>query len=195
MNWKQLKLCMIVICLASLLLSCSANAISEPTQTLPTQSLSWEELVAAQARAVAANEALMQYFYDNGWVKEYPEYFSSCYIKDNVLHICLASPTEQEKAVLDSVLANYKDVIVYEYSQYSHSELMEYADCVAKELQKQGCEVTLKCVDSITGNIVIGVLPKDVQTAKALVEKQQISAIDGTFPKIVIEASNYVVTD
>ena len=190
MNKKRVKLCLIVISLVSAILFGGAANVSAADKAP-----SFEELVAAQARAVAANEVLMQYFFDNGWITEYPEYYSGRYIEDNVLHICLASPTEQEMTALDSVLANYKDVIVYEYSQYSHSELMEYADCVAKELQKQGCEVTLKCVDSITGNIVIGVLPKDVQTAKALVEKQQISAIDGTFPKIVIEASNYVVTD
>lgn len=189
MNHKRLKRRLIVINLVSVILFCGVGTV-KATDKPPI----FDELVEAQAQAVAANEALMQYFYGNGWVKEYPEYFSSCYIEDNVLHICLVSPTEQEKAALDRVLENYKDVIVYEYSQYSHSELMEYADRAAKELQKQGCKVTLWCVDSITGNIVIGVLPEDVQTANALINKQHVYARGSTLPKIEIEASEYVVT-
>lgn len=190
MNRKQLKLCMIVICLASMLLACSTTGASEPTQTL-----SWEERMAAQKRAVMANEALAQYFYANGFVVGYPEYINGCYIEGNVLHIRLVLPTEQEMAALNDVLSNYKDVIIYEYSQYSHAELIEYAGRVAAELEKQGCEVTQYCVDSITGNIVIGVLPEHVQTAKALVEKQQICAMENTFPKIVIEEAGYIVLD
>ena len=151
--------------------------------------------MAAQKRAVMANEALTQYFYANGFVVGYPEYINGCYIEDNVLHIRLALPTEQEMAALNDVLSNYKDVIIYEYSQYSHAELIEYAGRVAAELEKRGCEVTQYCVDSITGNIVMGVLPEHVRTAKTLVEKQQISAIENTFPKIVIEEAGYIVLD
>ncbi len=190
MNQKRLKLCLIVISLVSAILFCGATEVKAEDKP-PT----FEELVAAQARAVAANEALWQYFYASGYVVGYPNYINGCYIEDNVLHIRLVSPTEQEMAALNKVLSNYKDVITYEYGRYSHSELMEYAEQVAAELEKQGCEVTGWGVDGKTDNIVMGILPEHLQAAKALLEKKQADVSGNTLPEIALEGRGYTVLD
>lgn len=100
--------------------------------------LTIEEIVEAQAQAVAANEALMQYFFDNGWVREYPEYFGGCYIKDNILNVRLVNPTEQTMEILSAIFTGYQDVVKYEYCQYSQKTLQQHADVTSMELKDDG---------------------------------------------------------
>lgn len=210
MNRKQKVLRLIAVCLSVIImLSCIAGVSAAnkeaPADELPIDELSvdgtsfdepsYEELAAAQARAVAADGALMWYFLENGWVLEYPEYFSSRYIEDNILHIRLVSPTDQEMDTLRKVLSGYEDVILYEYGQYSQKDLQAYADAAAMELEEQGCAVTYWYVDSTTGSIVIGVLPEDIDLAKALIENEQASPSGGEKPEIIIEKGGYAVLD
>ena len=70
-----------------------------------------DELIEVQSGAVEANEALMQYFLANGTTLDYPDYFGGCYIEDNILHIRLISPADEEKSKLKEALAGYENVI------------------------------------------------------------------------------------
>lgn len=189
MNKKQFKFQLLAAYLAVIMLFSAVPSVSAADET-PTI----DELIAGQAQAVAANEVLMQYFLDNGWVFEYPEYFGGCYIADNILHIRLIASENQEINALYSLLGSYQEVVVYEYGQYSQTDLQEYADATAIELREQGCEVTHWYVDSITGNIVIGVMSDDVGLANVLIEEQQTYALGNTAPEIIIEEGAYTTT-
>lgn len=75
--------------------------------------------IASQEQAVKANEALMQFFYENGWITEYPDYFSSCFIEDNILHIRLVPPADEEVEALKEALKDYEEAVCYEYGVFS----------------------------------------------------------------------------
>lgn len=149
-------------------------------------------LMASQEQAVKANEALMQFFYENGWITEYPDYFSSCFIEDNILHIRLVPPADEEAETLREVLKGYEEAVCYEYGVYSQSDLQNYADATAAELMRQGCDVTSWYVDSITGDVVIGVLPESVEQAEELADRVQTYSYIGAYPGVIIEASGYI---
>ena len=190
MKRKLKKLRLIAICVAVIMLFSSAPGVNAADA-----SVSVDELIAGQARAVAANETLMQYFYDDGWIYEYPEYFGGCYIEDNVLYIRLVDPTKQTEEVLKNLLAEYEDVVEFVYGQYSQSELQEYADETAAELEELGYEVMHWYVDNITSQIVIGVLGDDVDSASMLIENQQSQAARSNLvPEVVIEEGNSTTT-
>ena len=141
-----------------------------------------------QKEAVKAHNVLMSYFFSKGYVTNYPEWFGGCYIEDNKLYIKLASPSDEEMENISQILDTFNDVIVYENAEMSISELQEYADKTAKELMDNGYEVTSWYVDSITGNIRISVLEKDLE---AVTEWINTAAQNANLPKIVIEIGGY----
>ena len=143
-----------------------------------------------QAVAVAASEALMRYFFNQGYVTDYPSYYGGRYIKDNKLYVRLVSPTEAEKAKLSSIFAPYKESVVYQYSDMSMNDLQEYADKIFIRLREEGYKVAGYGVDDITGDIVIGVLKEDVEAATAWVKANL-----RVYPKVVIEEGGYVELD
>ena len=153
-----------------------------------------EELIAAQERAVAANEALMQYFFNIGWIEQYPEYFGGCYIEDNMLHIRLVSSADGAEELLKGVLTDYSDVVIYEYCDFSQSDLQTYADELANDLKNQGYGVTQWYVDNMNGSVVVGVLSEEVAEATAQVEAVQAYS-SGNGPKVVIEPGSYICTE
>ena len=181
---KNLRI--IAVALISLMLFCSVpGAFAEGSE--PTL----EKRIADQQRAVAANEALMQYFFDNGWIQKYPAYFGGCYIEDNLFYVKLISPTEQTKKILNEVLAGYEDVVVFEQGQYSEEELQAYADATATELRESGYSVTHWYVDSTESKIVIGVLPEEMTFVKKTVQEKQQKERGKLRPSVVIEAGAY----
>ena len=123
--------------LAMMMLFCSAPGASAAGR-VPT----WEERVADQRTAVAANEALMQYFYNHGWISEYPDYYGGTYIEENVLHVRLVSPSEQTMAVLKEIFYPYADTVVYEYCDISRTDAQKKAEDVAHQLINKGYDVS-----------------------------------------------------
>ena len=193
-NNKNLRV--IAILIVAILLLCSIPGVGAEKNKTSNEEVLVEQLVLAQEKAVAANEALMQYFYDNGYVTTYPDFFGGCYISENVLHIRLTSSTEETMAVLHDVLAGYEDAVVYEDCSCSQAELQKYADGSAKEIQKQGYDVTYWYVDSINNKIVIGVLAEDAKGASDFAENKQMVGKSKGMPNIVIvEESAYPVAD
>lgn len=145
---------------------------------------------AEQKNAVEADNALMEYFFDQGYISEYPAYFGGRYIEDNKLHVRLVSPTDEELQKITSVLAQYGNDVVFEYGELSMSDLQAYADKTAKELRNLGYGVTSWYVDNVTGNIVIGVLEKDFTAVTALIANGENNA-----PKIIVEKGAYTSAD
>jgi hypothetical protein len=141
-----------------------------------------------QAVAVAANEALMRYFFNQGYVTDYPSYYGGRYIKDNKLYVRLVSPTEAEKAKLSSIFAPYKESVVYQYADMSMNNLKEYADKIFIRLREEGYKVAGYGVDNITGDIVMRVLKEDVEAATAWVKANL-----HVYPKVVIEEGGYAI--
>ena len=181
-----------LIKMLSLLLVMAMLLGSVPGVYAASDDTSIDHLIASQEQAVKANEALMQYFYEHGWITEYPDYFSSCFIEDNILHIRLVPPADEEVEALKEVLKDYEEAVCYEYGVYSQSDLQDYADTTAAELMNQGCDVTSWYVDSITGDVVIGVLPESVEQAEELVDRGQTYSYSGEYPSVIIEASGYI---
>ena len=109
MKQKINKLRLIALLLTVMMLFCHTPGVSATKAEL-----TMDEKIADQKMAVDANEALMQYFLDNGWMHEYPEYFGGCYIADNILHVRLVSPSEQTMETLKSIFRPYAKAVVYE---------------------------------------------------------------------------------
>lgn len=153
-----------------------------------------DKLIEAQARSVEANEVLMQYFFVEGRGIVYPDYFAGRYIEDNIFHIRLAAPTDEELAGLKNLLSGYEDVVVYEYGDFSRTVLQNYADQTAYVLKKEGISVTNWCVDDKTSDIIIGVLPDDINLANTIIEKMEIYSERMNPPIVNIEQGEYVST-
>lgn len=122
---------------------------AEPDSTETT--LSWEQKMMEQQYAAAANEALMHYFRNNGYVTDYPDYYGGRYIADGVLHIRLCSPPEEILSELKTVLSVYSPVVVYESCEYSYMKTKEYADTLANEMIDKGFALTSWYVSAQTG--------------------------------------------
>lgn len=149
-------------------------------------------LFSEQKEAVLAHNYLMVQLFREGYVNDYPEWFGGCYIEGNKLHIRLVSYTDDEIKTLKEELASFGNVVVYENAEISMSNLQEYADKTANALMENGYAVTSWYVDSVTGNIVISVLEKDLDAASAWVKA---ATKNEDAPKIVIEIGNYVEPD
>ncbi len=144
---------------------------------------------AEQREAAEASNALMEYFYNQGYVYDYPAYFGGCYIEGNKLYVKLVSPTDEEMKAVYTVLARYDEVVEYKSSDMSMSDLQAYADKTANELIGLGYAVTSWGVDSTTGNIVITVLEEDLSAVTAWVADM---TEDPSAPKVIVEEGAYI---
>ncbi|MBQ3530165.1 MAG: hypothetical protein IJA47_06730 [Oscillospiraceae bacterium] len=160
------------------------NTESDPTESTP----SWEQRVAEQQYAVAASDALMHYFHNNGYVTDYPDYYGGGYIEDGVYHIRLCSPLEETMAELKMVLSVYSPVVAYESCEYSLNASQKYADTVAKEMLDKEFGVTSWHVSNRTGNIEIAVVAEDMEAAEKFIKKRQ----EKGYPPIIITEGNYI---
>ena len=191
MKQKHSKWNPILITLVCLIILCGTLVVTAVNTSQPIKAV-----ITSQEPALNANQTLMQYFFDNGYITEYPDYFSGCYIdEDNYYHICLNSPTEQEMKTLESILGGYKNVVLYEYCEYSQNELQEYADTVAKELIDNGHGVTKWYVDVTANNVVIGVLNTDLEAVKAWITDRRTLSLGSALPRIIITEGTYISTD
>lgn len=145
-----------------------------------------------QKAAVDANNALMEYFFNQGYVSDYPAYFGGCYIEDNKLYVKLFYPTDEEMKNITNVLARYGAAVVFEEAEASMAELQEYADRIANELMDNGYAVTMWGVDSISGNIEISVLEEDFEAVTDWISDRSENK---NLPKIIIEKGGYFVLD
>lgn len=191
MKPKFPKIRLFAVILSMAMLFCSVPSVSA---NVTERELTVDELISAQKQAVEANEVLMQYFFAEGWVLEYPDYFGGCYIEDNVLHIILVEPTAVELEELDEVLSDYENAINFESGSYSQASIQNYADNTAAELKKQGIEVTHWYVEIETGDIIIGVVNSDIDTANVKIAEIQSYTLRSSTPKIVIEEGEYTST-
>lgn len=142
-----------------------------------------------QKQAVEANEALMQYFYEQGYVTDYPDCFGGCYIEDDKLYVRLVNPTDEDVTALSRVFDRYADVVVYEHGEMSMADLQAYADETANKLIALGYDVTSWSVDSITGNVVIQVLENDLSAVTAWVADM---VENPSAPQVIVEKGNYI---
>ena len=141
-----------------------------------------------QEQALKASDALTRYFFDLGYVSDYPAYYGGCYIENNRLHVRLVAPTDREMSEISLVLAPYKNVVVYHYGEYSMSDLQAYADQTVDKMIALGYRVSVWYVDDRTGNVVIAVLEEDFNAAVAWAA----DALEDC-PKVVIEIGDYVI--
>ena len=185
------KFRLIAVLLSMVMLFCSIPGVSA---NAAEREIAVDELIAAQKQAVEANEILMQYFIAEGWGLEYPDYFGGSYIDDNILHIILVEPTVEEFKTMDAILSDYKNAIIFEYGNYSQANLQDYADSAVAELKKQGIEVTHWYVEVETGNIIIGVVSDDINSAAMKVAEIQRYSFSSSMHKIVIEEGEYTST-
>ena len=149
-------------------------------------------LFVDQKKAVEAHNELMSYFFSQGYVTNYPEWFGGCYIEGNKLYIKVVSPSDEEMKNASRILAPFDKVIVYKNAEMSMADLQEYADKTANDLITSGYEVTSWYVDSVTGDIVISVLEKDFEAVTDLVNT---ASQNNNTPKIVIEIGGYIDLD
>ena len=191
MKLRSSKIRLFAVILSMVMLFCSMPGVNA---NAAERELAVDELISAQKQAVEANEVLMQYFFAEGWVLEYPDYFGGCYIEDNVLHIILVDPTTEELEELDEILSDYENAISFESGSYSQASTQDYADSTAAELKKQGLEVTHWYVEIETGDIIIGVVNSDIDTANVKIAEIQSYTLRSSTPKIVIEEGEYTST-
>lgn len=147
-------------------------------------------LFGDQKQAVEAQNWLMTYFFVQGYVTEYPDWFGGCYIENGVLYVKLVSPSEEVRETLSQRLDFYKDAVVFLDEALSLSALQERADRGAAELIALGCEVTSWYVDGVEGQVVIAVLEKDHAAATAWAEAASREGV-----RIKIEIGDYTSTD
>lgn len=147
---------------------------------------------AEQKEAVKANEALMSYFFDEGYVTHYPGWFGGSYIDENKLYIKLVSPSNEVMKNISQILAPFDDVIVYKDAEMSITDLQEYADETANALIENGYAVTSWYVNSVNGNIVISVLEKDFAEVTDWVSNKLKNQ---DFPVIIVEKGAYTTAD
>ena len=185
------KIRIFAVALSMMMLFCSIPGVSADTVE---RGSAVDELIAAQKQAVEANEILMQYFFAEGWVLEYPDHFGGCYIDDNILHIILVEPTNEEFKILSTLLSDHQNAVVFEYGNYSQASLQDHADSTAAELKEQGLGVTHWYVEVGTGDIIIGVVSDDIDPAAAKVSEIQKYTFRSSAPKIVIEEGGYTLT-
>lgn len=190
MKQKINKLRLIALLLTVMMLFCHTPGVSATKAEL-----SMDEKIADQKMAVDANEALMQYFLDNGWMHEYPEYFGGCYIADNILHVRLVSPSEQTMETLKSIFRPYAKAVVYESCDFSQTDAKIYADKMANELLDCGYAVTYWYVDSTSGNVIFGVLADDMEAVSAIISNRQENSFGKVLPKTIIEEGWYTATE
>ena len=188
MKLRSKKNRLFAVILSMVTLFCSIPGVST---NAAEQELAVDELIAAQKQAVEANEILMQYFFAEGWVLEYPDYFGGCYIEDNILHIILVEPTTEELKNLDAILSDYENAIIFEYGSCSQASIQDYADSTAAELKELGLRVTHWYVEVETGNVIIGVVSNDIDSANVKVAEIQNYTFRSSTPKIVIEEGEY----
>ncbi len=191
MKLRSPKIRLFAVVLSMVMLFCSIPGVSA---NAAEREFAVDELIAVQKQAVEANEILMQYFFAEGWVLEYPDYFGGCYIDDNILHIILVEPTTEELKILDAILSDYENAIIFEYGSYSQASLQDYADSTAAELKEQGLRVTHWYVEVETGNVIIGVVSNDIDSANVKVAEIQNYTFRSSTPKIVIEEGEYTTT-
>ncbi len=178
-------------CLIAMMLVLAILLYNVPIVNANDKDASRRDLVTAQEKAVSANEALMQYFFSNGWITEYPEYYGGSYIADNVFYIRLVSPSDQTVAQLKEVFLRYADAVMYEFCNFSQTNAQTRADEVANEFIKLEYAVTHWYVESKTGNIVVGMLEEDIDKAKELLRSQKNHSQTTSAPSIIIEKGEY----
>ena len=152
----------------------------------------WNTLVAEQNMAAEANNTLMEYFYRQGYVNEYPAYFGGCYIESNKFYVKLVSPTEAERNALLNLLSKYGEIVVFVSSELSMADLQAYAKHMAEELRTFEYGVVSYYVDSITGDIVIAVLEEDFSAVSFWAAERMVNSAT---PKIVVKKGEYITLD
>ena len=178
MNLRIFVLAFIMI----LLLFVGSATAAKPEESV----LGYEELVAQQAQAVQASQALKQYFFDNGWITEYPAYYGGSYIDGNTYYVRLCNPTEEELETLSSIFACYEDTVKYETCLISRTEALKYAGTVAIALYNQGFSVTECYVDSKTSDIIIGMQEDKIDEAYKWLEMQKFDTTSEYTPQIIL---------
>lgn len=91
-------------------------------------------------------------------------------------------------------MSDYENAISFESGSYSQASIQDYADSTAAELKKQGLEVTHWYVEIETGDIIIGVVNSDIDTANVKIAEIQSYTLRSSTPKIVIEEGEYTST-
>lgn len=161
-------------------------------KTQATEQIDFEMEFAAKARATEASERLMAYFAQSGFYCDYPDYYAGCYIGDDYkFHVRLCLPTTEVLEMLTVIFGEYSDVIVYEYSDFSWNDMIEYADNLAKDLIVLGYGITSWGVDDFTGSVSIDVLSEDLSEVRSLVEGQQTYAAGNNCPSIILKEGAY----
>ena len=152
-----------------------------------------EAEIAGKARATEASEILISHFVLNGYYSDYPDYYAGCYIGDDYLfHIRLCQTNTDAIPMLNELLGEYADVVVYEYGNYSWNELHEYVDGLAHDLTELGFHVTNWGVDDLTGNVYIGVLSEEMTEVNSLIDDCQTYALGIDVPTVMIEEGSYI---
>jgi len=162
------------------------------TSTQPT--LTIEQQIAAQRRAVDASAAVDYLFRYQGWTgSAKPEYYGGMYIEDNKLYVQVNPAYTKEVELFKASLTGYRDVIVFEETQYSYTTRYLYTNYLASVLIESGYRVTGYGPSSgsdYEGHIEV--LKEDLEAATAKAERIQKQVWgDITPPRVPIVEGEY----
>lgn len=167
---------------------------TDPTGDGATQpTLTIEQQIAAQKRAVDASAAVTEMFRYEGWTgSAKPEYYGGMYIEDNKLHVLVVPKYAKEVEFFKGCLSGYRDVIIFEETQYSYTTRVLYANFLFDSLEGSGYRVTSCGQNSKNDEIHIEVLKEDLEAAIAKVERLQKQIWgDITPPRVRVDEGEY----
>lgn len=145
----------IVIVLSIISISVSATLISNTETSKAEKEILLE--MEKQKQAVAADNALMEYYFKEGEGIVYPDYFAGRYIEDGIYYLCLYNPPEGIEEKYNALFGDNKEKVVYLYKDYSYNDLNSKAKSISENLCKDNIEFVSICVDEKNGKIKIGV--------------------------------------
>lgn len=146
--------------------------------------------------SMRASEHLMRYFYRQGYVTDYPDYYAGSYIgSDNLYYVVINKTAKNAEANMEEALSAYADDVVYEYANHSRNELQAYCDALSQQLVELGINVTSSGVSETDGVVSISVLEEDVHLAESLINRWAPYPFGHTDIKVEFSAGNYMILE
>ncbi len=177
----------IVLVVSIISISVSATLISNAENSKAEKAILLE--MEKQKQAVAADNALMEYFFKEGEGIVYPDFFAGRYIEDGIYYLCLYNPPEGTEETYNALFGDNKEKVVYLYKDYSYNELLKQAYMLSSNLKNSGYTITYSAVNNTNGNIEIGVSKEEVSL---IVSKINYLEKSSSFTVNVIPTDKYV---
>lgn len=144
----------------------------------------YEQMMALQSNAVAANELLSASFKisQNGTIT-YPDSFGGCYIDIDKLCVLVTGMDDLTLDYYRNIFGSYVEYVTFQKVDYSYNELSEESEVLAKSISRNGISVNCYYVSEVDNEIIIGVDSNDYNTAM-----QRRNAKSSTIPYRIIKS-------